>query len=423
VTVAIIGAGVAGLTCAKILNEYGKNVVVLEAAESVGGRVRTDYFEGYRLDRGFQVLFTSYPAVKREINLNQLDLRRLDPGAIICLDGRREVLTDPIRDPTGGIPAALSRVVALPDKLRTLALTLSLRRKTVRQVLEGPDQTSEAFLRTFGFSDRYINNFMRPFFGGIFLDRSLQTSSKALKFDFKMLIDGDIAIPSLGMQAIPEQLAYFLFKKGSIRLNTPVREIIRENGRVLGVQLDGERLEADAVVVATSAPEVSRLTGLQNMPAGKKSTITLYYTGTTRLYKGKKLLLNAYPDALVNNAILLTNIVTEYAPEGKHLLSATLLGEFEQDDETLFKMATQDLRRMFAGDTNTLLALNTYTPLRAYRIPYAQFEQPPGIHPDLPDNATNLERLYLAGEFTEASSINAAMISGEKAARLILKDC
>src|SRR3712207_8380541 len=81
--VIIVGAGLAGLTCAKVLRERGAEVVVFEASDGVGGRVRTDASDGFLLDRGFQVYFTSYPVSKRHLDHAKLDFRSFDPGAII----------------------------------------------------------------------------------------------------------------------------------------------------------------------------------------------------------------------------------------------------------------------------------------------------------------------------------------------------
>ncbi len=420
-TIAIVGAGLAGLTCAKILCDQGKDVIIFEASDWVGGRVRTDIREGFRLDRGFQVLFTAYPAAKRQLDYPQLDFRRFDPGAIVCLNGKREILADPLRDPRSALPAALSRSITLVDKLRTLALTTQLKGESVKKIRQGSDQSTLEFLNGFHFSQKYVDNFIRPFYGGIFLDRTLKTSAKAFKFDFKMLSEGETVVPALGMGAISDQLARSLHKAGRIRFNSPVRGLIRRDGKVIGVELDGEKFEAESVVIATTAPEATRLSGQTNLPQAKLSTACLYYAGKTPFYKGKKLLLNANSGAFVNNAVLMTNIAPEYAPPGQHLLSATVIGIPEMDDEALLKKGLEDLQRMFAGDVAALEILKDYKPLAVSRVPYAQFAQPPGIHPTLPDNFSGTPGLYFAAEFTEASSINAAMISGEKAAKLLLK--
>lgn len=416
----VIGAGLAGLTCARTLLRAGHSLTVLEASDGVGGRVRSDRVDGFTLDRGFQVLFTAYPAARRQLNYHDLDLCAFDPGAIICEGGRRAVLTDPLRDLGGALPAALTTVVSPADKLRTLALALQLRGQSIDELLAGPDEPTEEYLRAKGFGEVTISRFFRPFYGGIFLDRSLSTSAKCFKFDFKMLGEGETTVPSRGMGAISEQLAAELRAAGCLRLDTRVQALTTDGPRVTGAVLaDGSRFTADTVVVATAAPEAARLSGLPT-PEAHVGTINLYFAGEAPVYKGKKLLLNAAPDALVNNAVQISNIALGYAPPGAHLLSATIVGTPPIDDEELYARALADLRLMFAGDRAAQAALDSYRPLRIYRIPYGQFAQPPGIHPGLPDNSTGRPGLFFAGEFTEASSLNAAMISGEKCAELIM---
>ncbi len=419
-TIVIVGAGVAGLTCARMLDKRGKQVLVLEASDGVGGRVRSDRVDGYIMERGFQVLFTAYPAAKRQLDYQRLDFRAFEPGAIVCKDGKRSVLTDPLRDFKAAIPAALSTVVTPLDKFRTLLLVAEVKRKSRKEILAGPDTSTRSYLQKRGFSSAFINDFASPFYGGIYLENKLVTSAKNFLFDFKMLSDGQTVVPAHGMGAISEQLAEPLQKKGLIRLNTKVAELIQSEGRVSGVRLEnGETIEAEAVVISTPAPEAARLTGLP-MPPGQTSTINLYWSGDEAFYQGKKILLNPAQDAFVNNAVLATNIAPEYAPPRKHLLSATILGVPELDDEGLFEKGMADLRQMFVGDAKALQALKSYKPLKVYRIPYGQFAQPPGYHPTLPVNRTDRPGLWLAAEFTEASSLNAAMVSGEKAAKSIL---
>ncbi|GIV99338.1 NAD(P)/FAD-dependent oxidoreductase [Roseiflexus sp.] len=420
--VLIIGAGLAGLTCGRILDSLGVRVTLVEASDGIGGRVRSDYADGFTFDRGFQVLFEAYPAARRHLDLDALHLRRFDPGAIICLAGKRFVLTDPLRDQAAALDAALTPIIPPLDKLRVLLLAQRLRRQLIDEVLAGDDETTLAYLRRSGFSEQTINHFFRPFYGGIFLDRSLRTSAKCFRFDFKMLSEGAAALPAHGMGAIAGQLGDALLERGLIRLNTPVAELITNNGRVTGARLSsGEELFADAVVVATPAPEAARLSGLP-MPQGALQTITLYFGGSQPVYRGRKITLNAAPDALINNAQMISNVAPEYAPAGRHLLSATVLGASPLSDDDLFRAALADLRRMFAGDADALAALEGYQPLRVYRIAYAQFPQAPGIHPLLPDNRSGRPGLYFAGEFTEASSLNAAMISGEKCAAAVIEE-
>ena len=420
--VIVIGAGVAGLVCARTLHDAGIDVTILESSDGVGGRVRSDRVDGFTLDRGFQVLFTAYPAAARQLAYDRLDLCRFDPGAVICQATRRQTLSDPLRDPQSLPASLLSGAVTLDDKLRTALLTAELKAQPISQMLVGPDETTEAYLRGRGFSEAFIDNFARPFFGSIFQTDSLETSARAFRFDWKMLSDGDTVIPASGMGAIPTQLAERLVAADRIRTGTRAGELLHsaDGARCVGVRTStGDTLAADTVVVATSAPEAARLTG-RSMPSGSVGTTQVYFVGPMPVHSGRKIHLHANRDCFVRSAIQVSNVSHEYAPTGSFLLSASILGVPYADDEAIGARAMADLRRMFAGDVAALRALTTYRRLRVYRIPYGQFAQPPGIYETLPENDSGMPGLVFAGEFTAASSINAAMRSGEKAAALLL---
>ena len=111
--IVIIGAGLTGLTCARELVREGKKVLVLEAAEQVGGRLRTDTHEdGYRLDRGFQVLFTAYPAAQRHLNFENLKQRFFEPGALLAKNGKIYEVADPLREPGSLLSSVLNPLIS-----------------------------------------------------------------------------------------------------------------------------------------------------------------------------------------------------------------------------------------------------------------------------------------------------------------------
>jgi phytoene dehydrogenase-like protein len=232
-------------------------------------------------------------------------------------------------------------------------------------------------------------------------------------YDFKMLAEGRTVVPAAGMGALATELAQGV----EVECRQSVSRLCITAGRVSGVVLaDGTERYADAVVLAVPAPIAQQLSGL-DIPTTPKSTVTLYWAGSQALTTQKKLWLNANPDAYVNNAMQMTAVAPEYGPVGGHLLSATVIGAPAEDDAQCYARAEHDLEEL----TGQPALLSTYRRLRLYRIPYAQFAQPAGIHATLPGSQTALAGLYLAGEYTIASSINAAMLSGERAARAVTR--
>jgi hypothetical protein len=411
--VIVIGAGLAGLTCAKVLSERGAEVAVFEASDGVGGRVRTDEMVGFLLDRGFQVYFTAYPVARRHLDHAKLDLRNFDPGALVCHDGEKSVLSDPLRDPKALVPTLLSDAAILPDKLRTAKLAAKVLpggATTASEEDGDPDSSTLEYLRASGLSEQYITSFYRPFYGGVFLSRTLYTSARVFRFTLRMLATGRTVVPARGMGEIPRQLVTHL-PESAMHLGSPVDSLLREGNRVVGVRAAGADHEADVVVVATEAPVAGKFTG-EKVPEGWVGEVCLYYE-TDGLGSGKKIVLNAEDGAFVNNAVEISNVSERYAPLGRHLLCAVALGGLDLPDAELYRRGIEDVSRWYPEAS--------FEPLALCRIPYGQFAQPSDVHRKLPKNHTDTPGLVLAGEYTEDSSINGSMLSGEKAAEEVMR--
>ncbi len=216
--VVVVGAGLAGLSCAVALHDAGIAVQVYEASDGVGGRVRTDHVDGFQLDRGFQVALTAYPEMHRQLDMVALDLQAFEPGALVWRDGKGSVVGDPFRRPTTALSTVGAPIGTPFDKARIALLRHRLRGVHPVRLLQGEDTTTREALAEAGFSDTIIERFFRPLVGGIQLDPDLTDSRRMFDIIFRMLADGDSAVPAAGMQAIPQQLADRL-PAGSIHLD------------------------------------------------------------------------------------------------------------------------------------------------------------------------------------------------------------
>ncbi len=404
----VIGAGLAGLTAAQILQRAGVAVRVLEAAPDVGGRVQTRDVEGFTLDRGFQVLFTAYPAVKRNLDLEKLDLVTFPPAAAIHRGATTVRLGDPLRDPGSLFGTLTANVLTFKDRLLVARLTVYIKSLPLAELLAGEDETTLAFLKTFGFSDGAIRNFFAPFFGGIFLNRSLSTSARLFRYYFRMLLDGETTVPRGGIGEVTKQLAEGL----DVSTGTRVERLEARADRVT-VYTSGETFTASSVVVATDPPELQRLTGV-DAPSEAVSSSYLYYASDTQLDDEQRLLLNAEPGYL-NNAMWASNLNPDLAPPGRHLLVVTVLG-LPLDDAGLDAAVRGELMGWYGGAVKNLRLLHVD------RLKFAQFAQPPGFVRNLVGHATPLENVLVASEATSSSSIQGALASGEKAAAILLND-
>jgi phytoene dehydrogenase-like protein len=411
--VAVVGGGLAGLVAASRLAEAGARVRLFEERESVGGRVRSSHEDGFTFDEGFQVLFTAYPAAREELDLDALSLRRFAPGATIARPNHRSTLSDPLRDPGAALPSLFNRDVTLGDKLLVLRLQRDLARRTEREIFAGEDSSIREFLDEYGFSDDFVGNFVEPFYGGITLDRSLSSSAAVFRYTFRMLSAGATAVPAGGMGAIPDQLAERArAADAGVETGTPVEDL---DGTAL--DLGGETVEFDAVVVATNPREAERLTGIST-PDEALACVTQYVSipNHDALDTGKRILLNAADDR-PNTVAPMSAVAPEYAPPDRELLSATFLGEQDADDEVLFGEVREALASWYPEHRFDDAELH-----HTDRVEFAQFAQPPGFRDSLPTVRNPGGDVYLAGDFTRWSSIQGALSSGRAASEAVLAD-
>ena len=266
--VIVIGAGLAGLRCAGLLAERGLDVEVVDADDGVGGRVRTDVVDGFRLDRGFQVLFDGYPEAQRALDLEALDLRAFDQGADVWWDGRMRSIANPLRDPRAIADIARAGIGG-PADLKAAAQWLREARPVATAT--APDVTGDERLRQLGFSESVRERFLRPLYAGVFLDRSLGVSSRLLDQCFMQMAAGRTVVPARGMGAISEQLAARL-PGGSVHLGERAEKV----GTRTVTLTSGTKLRAKHAIVLAAGPEGS--SALAGLPAPEaRSSTCLWY--------------------------------------------------------------------------------------------------------------------------------------------------
>lgn len=408
--VVIIGAGLAGLCCARQLVRRGLDVQVLEAGDAVGGRVRTDLVDGFRLDRGFQVLQTAYPEAQQQLDYTALRLYRFRPGALIRTKGRTVRMSDPWRRPQDLLSTIWNGLGTIRDRWKLASLRSQVTRCGEEQLWNVPDSSTLEYLSgECGFSSDIIERFFRPWFAGVFLEEELNTSSRFFRFVFRMFAMGDAALPENGMGAIAKQLAAEL-PDSSVRLLSRVKLV---SG--LRVQLeDGETFKSRALVLAADGPEASRLAGGLFEPPESRSMTCLYYAAPKPPLTEPLLVLNGERNGPINNLCVPSNVASSYAPSGQSLISVSVVGQQAKDSPDLERSVQSQLRDWYGSQ------VDQWSLLRTYHIRHALPNQLAGFR----DSACSLklaEDFYRCGDYCESASIHGAMLSGRKAAEEVLK--
>ena len=392
----IVGAGVSGLVAAQVLEKHGYHPLIFEASDRAGGRVKTDEVHGHLLDHGFQVLLTAYPLAQKYLDFKTLHLKYFKPGTVLFEAGKQGLLGDPLRDLSFLIPTLFSKAGTFRDKLKIFQLNRELRKKSLEGIFESPEQSTMDFLKAYGFSEKIIRNFFRPFFAGIFLEPDLETSCRMFQFVYKMFGEGRAAVPINGIEAIPQQLQEKL-KHTKLRFLTPVKNV--EEGKI--TLTDGTEIKSHLTIVATEASDL--VPNLRNQDMEWQSCDTLYFETDGMQIKGSLIGLVTDPGALINNIVYSTKEDLK-----SDLLSVTIVTNHELSEDVLVERVVEELKKHCGIQVRRFL--KRYLISRA--LPKMQ-----NLKYSLPPSETRLNStVFLTGDVLLNGSLNAAMLAGEQAA-------
>lgn len=402
----IIGGGVSGLIAAKELEAYHLNTLLIDSEPQAGGRLKTDRLDGFQLDHGFQVLLSAYPMVKKHLDLSQLECEAFESGAY-CFDTKKgfEVL-DVKRNPAAYLKMAFSPIGSFGDKLKVAKLRREVLHKTEEEIYNEPDTSTLSFLQQYGFSDKIIDRFFKPFFGGIFLEHQLETSSRQFQYIFKMFAQGEALLPKKGIAAIAEQLKGQL-QRTEFRFNSKVKSILGQ-----AVQLeDGTEFQAKQIIIAG---DPSAIMPQYQSDVSWNSTLQLYFSGPKGPLSRKKIGLSFSKDGLISNVACLSQVQPSYGNGQSELYQVSLREELKASEQEMVEKIKRELQ-LIVGN-----GLRDWKFLRSYHVRHS-LPRLSNLAYERPFEESRLaDGIYIAGDHLLNPSLNAAMLSGELAAKALI---
>jgi phytoene dehydrogenase-like protein len=322
----------------------------------------------------------------------------------------------------------------LRDKFEVVRLRMSLHGVDPQTLFRGEQEDTLSFLRRTGFSEKGIQRFFAPFFGGVTLDNSLRTSSRFFKFLFQCFAEGNICVPRQGMEMIPRQMAAALPHLRVLLNSTAIRIEKTGNGRYAVDTAMRETVEARTVVMATDAASAHHLLVQSKVPARRTTAVS--WNGTTTYYYAAKrapvdepiLLLNGegLRDGPVNHAAVMSNVSAEYAPAGAHLVCANVVGRAPQSEAERAELEQEvrtQMRRWFGQQVGQWEVVGGYFIPHALPMQrYAEWEQGPTSVKSSTSGRGKKEEaqeIFLCGDYCETASIQGALASGRRTAEAV----
>ncbi len=430
--VIVIGAGLAGLSCAVRLCQRGVRTLVLEASDRIGGRLRTDVVDGFTLDHGFQHLSTGYPACQELLNLGALRLQPFPQGSLVWHDQRWVSIDESWRYPAlalqhwfAPLGAPLGNLFGgslgnLGDRVRWAQLRRSANQGTLTELYQRPHEPVLDRWRNSGFSEPFIRGFLVPWFESWMHVPADRASSRLLEFAVRIHAQGHMAIPADGMSAIPRQLSDAL-PRGTVRLQQTVQSVSADT-----ITLDsGQTYTPPVIVIATESVAAARLLAIPQLETEWCASATHYFSADQSPdSRGRRMLIAAEPDdqacdagGTVQEVVVVSDIAPGHAPPGKSLIAVS--GPLPKGNDQASRnqvsreqVPGEQLRgqlRQWYGS-----AVDHWQHLRSYRMPFAVPLQ--SLETVLPPLANG--KLVLCGDYCETPTIQGAMNSGLRAAEL-----
>ena len=406
VDVVIVGGGLAGLAAARRLDRAGVEWLLVEAADRIGGRVATDIVDGWRLDRGFQMLNTAYPRLSALVDIDALDLRYFTAGVLVRRGGELHRLENPLRGGPLAAPHTLaSGVGTLGDRLKFAALATRCATLPPARLLEARETTTQEMLRKAGLSHRMIEEVLRPLLSGVFADRSLDTSSHVFAMVLRSFARGRLGIPAAGMAALAAAVAgplpYPQLLIGARTLSIGPGMVVTEGGEI----------RSRAVIVATDPATATTL--LPQLSAPDMHGLTTFYFGADHAPLDEPtLLLDGDRREIIANTAVISNAAPEYAPSGKSLIAATVVGVSAPStaSEQVIRVELARLYDRPTQDWDLLSVVSLPQALPAARVPQANLRKPVDLG----------NGLFVAGDHRDTPSIQGALAGGWRTAGAVL---
>lgn len=396
--VAIIGAGVAGLTAALVLKQKGIKFHIYESKKHVGGRIATDRENGYIFDRGFQILLNSYPACKKYLNYEKLQLFPFKKGAIIRQNGEFHIVAIP--SDKSSIKPKFNLPFMTSKDYFSLMKAWWVVQGMKAEIPLNDNQTAAQKLEEFGFSEKLITHFFKPFFGGVLLDNSLQAKGVLIPYICKMFLTGDGVLPYNGMQAIPEQLA-----------ENVGYENISLNQEAIGIEdkkifFNDKVIDVDFCLLATDVWQANQLIKSEKKDLSR-GVWCFYFSAPKSPINEPLIVLNGENAGIIQYLVVMTDVCPHYSKNGDALVAVTVVNHMELIENELLHLVSENLKGWFSEE------FKDWSFLKSYKISHAH----PYDYPIQEENKYQINSwVYRCGDYLETPSIQSAMDTGEKAA-------